>query len=448
MHESTPSPAELGVLPDPVQLRAAAIAADALGEMPAAHVPVALRRVAVFAPSRRAKLAGMQVLATAADDPDFREHLAVQVRASHPDELKLIERVLADEETLAAAAVAVPPVDAAALLWLVRPEGWEDGLRRALETFTVQEQAQVVSRAETEARRLRERWDESVHELRAAREEHRTRVEELKRENADLRRKLGETRQRLRRAEETATQHAQEAEAARAEAASGAGEAAAEIRRLRARVGELEQAVSAARSSDRADRQAETMRARLLLDTLLDAAQGLRRELALPAGDTSPGERREAQFAGPGEDRPAGVGAVDSPADLTALLALPRTRLIVDGYNVSKTAWPTQPLAAQRDLLLSGIAGVVARHGAETTVVFDAADSTTRPTVAPPRGVRVLFSPVGVIADDVIRELVAAEPTGRPVLVVTSDLALGADVRRSGARVVESAALVAVLARG
>src|SRR5690606_33624243 len=90
MHESARRPAELGVLPDPVQLRAAAIAADALGEMPAAHVPVTLRRVAVFAPSRRAKLAGMQVLTAAADDPDFREHLAVQVRASHPDELKLI----------------------------------------------------------------------------------------------------------------------------------------------------------------------------------------------------------------------------------------------------------------------------------------------------------------------------------------------------------------------
>ena len=34
-----------------------------------------------------------------------------------------------------------------------------------------------------------------------------------------------------------------------------------------------------------------------------------------------------------------------------------------------------------------------------------------------PRGVRVLFSPVGVIADDVIRELVGAEPQGRPVVV-------------------------------
>ena len=52
---------------------------------------------------------------------------------------------------------------------------------------------------------------------------------------------------------------------------------------------------------------------------------------------------------------------------------MPRARLIVDGYNVSKTAWPTSSLEAQRIRLLSGLAPLVARTGAETTVVFDAA---------------------------------------------------------------------------
>ena len=56
--------------------------------------------------------------------------------------------------------------------------------------------------------------------------------------------------------------------------------------------------------------------------------------------------------------------------------------------------------------------------------------------MASPRGVKVLFSPVGVIADDVIRELVAAEPAGRVVVVVTEDRELADDVRRAGARVV------------
>ena len=102
----------------------------------------------------------------------------------------------------------------------------------------------------------------------------------------------------------------------------------------------------------------------------------------------------------------------------------------------------------QRDRLVAGLATLVARTGAETTVVFDAAETATRPLVRPPRGVRVRFTPEGVIADDVIREFVAAEPEGRAVVVVTSDRAVVADVvRKAGVRAVASAALVRLLAR-
>ena len=41
-----------------------------------------------------------------------------------------------------------------------------------------------------------------------------------------------------------------------------------------------------------------------------------------------------------------------------------------------------------------------------------------------------------MIADDVIRELVDAEPQGRPLVVVSSDQEVVRDVTRSGARVV------------
>ena len=126
---------------------------------------------------------------------------------------------------------------------------------------------------------------------------------------------------------------------------------------------------------------------------------------------------------------------------------MPRARLIIDGYNVSKAAWPESSLEAQRMRLLNGIAPLVARSGAETTVVFDAATSETRPPVNPPRGVKVIFSPVGVIADDVIRDLVDVEPQGRVVVVVTSDQEIVGDVRRAGARAVDSDALIAVLTR-
>jgi predicted RNA-binding protein with PIN domain len=74
-------------------------------------------------------------------------------------------------------------------------------------------------------------------------------------------------------------------------------------------------------------------------------------------------------------------------------------------------------------------------------------DGARRPAVQPvaPRGVRVLFSQ-DEIADDLIRRLVAAEPVGRPILVVTSDQEIVADVSRAGAWTVASVVLLEVLA--
>lgn len=126
---------------------------------------------------------------------------------------------------------------------------------------------------------------------------------------------------------------------------------------------------------------------------------------------------------------------------------MPRARLVIDGYNVSKSAWPESSLEAQRIRLLNGLAPLVARTGAETTVVFDAASSVTRPVVNAPRGVKVLFSPEGVIADDVIRELVGVEPEGRVVIVVSSDQEVARDVQRAGARSASASALVGLLSR-
>ena len=64
-----------------------------------------------------------------------------------------------------------------------------------------------------------------------------------------------------------------------------------------------------------------------------------------------------------------------------------------------------------------------------------------------PRGVRVLFSPRGVIADDVIRDLVAAEPEGRALVVVSDDREVADDAARGGARVATTGALLELLAR-
>jgi hypothetical protein len=58
-------------------------------------------------------------------------------------------------------------------------------------------------------------------------------------------------------------------------------------------------------------------------------------------------------------------------------------------------------------------------------------------------GVRVLFSAADEIADDFIRRLVAQEPQGRPIVVVTSDEQVVSDVLRAGAWTVPSAVFLA-----
>ena len=271
--------------------------------------------------------------------------------------------------------------------------------------------------------RLRDRLADAERALRDLRARHRGQLDELKTENASLRRKLGESRAAVRAAREEAERAALEAEAARAELGATRENADKELRRLRAQVDRLEEELASGRRTARSDRDDATLRARLLLDTVIEAAAGLRRELALPAATGTPGDRVEAELAEAGTRRPAprARSGPTSPALLEQYLAMPRARLIVDGYNVSKTAWP----ASRWRPSASGCSTASPRwwraRGAETTVVFDAAATSARPVVSPPRGVKVLFSPEGVIADDVIRDLVAAEPPGRVVVVVTGD---------------------------
>ncbi|MGH8965887.1 MAG: NYN domain-containing protein, partial [Actinomycetes bacterium] len=332
---------------------------------------------------------------------------------------------------------------------LLRPEGWLS-LVAAASQVADEERSTTANRQISEhADRLRRQLDDAVADLREARERNREQLATLKTENADLRRKLGDARARAKAAARGAEQARSAAEASAAQASAAVSAADAELRRLRARVDELERDVAAARRTGRAEKDEGTLRARLLLDTLLETAQGLRRELALPAVEGAPADAVQAHVAEQGSRTPTSHGSLssDDPALLDQLLNLPRAHMIVDGYNVTKNAWPDSSLEIQRDRLLAGLAPLAARSGAEVTVVFDAAEKAQRPLVNRPRGVRVLYSPVGVIADDVIRQLVAAEPQGRPVVVVSSDQEVVQDVRRAGARCVASAALSRLLGR-
>jgi predicted RNA-binding protein with PIN domain len=431
-----------GPLPESVRSRVVALAADALGRMAVEHLPASLKRVAGFTPARRARLARSQIAGVLETDPEFRGHVATQVRAGQGELSAAVEA-----GTRPAAA---DPVEVAAVAYLLRAPGWSALVTDAAEAVATEREAAAGRQAADQAERLRRQLAETQGQLAETRARQRDQVDALKTDNAELRRKLGAARTEAAAAVAQSQEARAALEAATAAGSAAAGAAEAEVRRLRARVAELENELSGARRAERLSRDTETLRARLLLDTLLESAQGLRRELALPAVEGSPADAVAAHLAEPGERTPTAHGslAADDPGMLDQLLALPRAHLVVDGYNVTKATWPELSLARQRERLLSGLGPLAARSGAEVTVVFDAHETRTRPLVTAPRGVRVLFSPYAVIADDVIRELVGAEPSGRPVVVVTSDQAVVRDVRAAGGRTVAAAALARLLSRG
>ena len=409
-------------LPAPLRARLVQLAADVLGDVPG--LPGPLRPVAGFVPSRRVRLGG-PVIESALATEAFRGAVAIQVRARRPELVGALEQ-------------ADPDPDALALAWLVRPEDAAAGFTAALGAVD------VPSADDAGAPALRAKVEQLERTLREAKVQHRERLEELRTENAALRRRLGEARTQLRTVQEEADE-VRDAAARLADAAEhDVRTARAQVRRLRAQVADLEERTGAEDRDRRTARDRAAVRARLLLDTLADAADGLRRELALPPVEGLPADAVDAVHAteGASTSSAAGVLGPASPELLEHLLAMPRSRLLVDGYNVSRSAWATSPLEAQRIRLAGLVGALVARTGAETTLVFDAQHTTEPPPTQVPRGVKVVFSPYGVIADDVIVEYVEAEPRGRTVVVVTDDAELAARSRRAGARVVRAAALL------
>ena len=427
------------VLPEAVRARVIGLAAEALGKMAPDQLPASLRRVASFAPARRARVAGTQIAGVMESDEQFRERLATQVEELTGE----LGRALLEGRPPTAA----DPVECAATAYLLRAPRWSEVVRSAQYALRSERELVEAQRADEELDRLRRRVGDLEGELEGQRLRHKEQLDRLKRDYTEVRTRLGEARNRAREAQQAAEDARTASEHNAASAGQALTAAEAEVRRLRARVVDLEGELGSARRAERAERVTGTVRARLLLETLGQAAQGLQRELGLPAVDRLPGDTVDAEPPQEGSRVSTGRSSlpVDDPSLLEELLRLPRAHLVIDGYNVTKQAWPDVPLDRQRERLLAGVAALLARTKAEITVVFDAAETKERPLVTPPRGVRVRFSPYGIIADDVIRDMVAAEPPGRAVVVVSSDQAVARDVVATGFRVVSAGALTSLL---
>jgi predicted RNA-binding protein with PIN domain len=420
-------------LPDPLRARLAELAADALGKLPTADVPQQLRPVARFAPAKRARLGGAALLGMLQESPRFRTAVLEWLREHRLDAL---DPNAEDAVAAAAAAVLLGESSAASRVRLVARNGEEAALRAERDAAMARAQ-----RLEAELDRLRAELAQEREAVAAARGER----------EADLDR----LRSKLRQQGVTLRTARDEAEAARAELVRDGGEhenrivaltaqlererrrAAAERTRAERAVADAEIARQAAREA----READEVRLALLVDTIDGAVAGLRRELSLGASGRRPADAVRGASTASGQ-----AGRVQDPVALDRLLALPSVHLIVDGYNVTKTGYPDLPLADQRERLIRQLAALRSRTGAEITVVFDGAGVLSIPASSP-RGVRVLYSDPGVLADDVIRSLVGAEPGGRPLVVATSDRAVAESVRPRGAHAVPSAVLLMRLGR-
>jgi predicted RNA-binding protein with PIN domain len=419
-------------LVEPARVQVITLAADVLGRLAADEVPAALRRFARFAPAKRRQLGAVALAAALDADDDFRAKVAETIAETSPE---LTTAVREGGPTAAA-----DPIDVAVVAYLTRPDGWPDVLasanrRWAAERAAAMGQKDEIDRLRAELGELRSQVKGEAARIRDAAATARADAEG---ELTELQKSLRDRTRELRAVErERDTARAAEAEA-RAQLEAQATAHGAELRRQRARQAEAQRSAESARRGSRAERDIDDARLWLLIDTLVQAANGMRRELSLPPLTVRPADTVASAEAGE-----ARRTATD-PATLDRLLAVPNVHVVIDGYNVTKTGYGELSLADQRNRLIGALAPLAGQSGAEITVVFDGGE---RPPVQPavPRGVRVLFSASDEIADDLIRRLVAAEPEGRPVAVVTNDQQVVNDTARRGAWSVPSQVLLARL---
>ncbi|MEP7202613.1 MAG: NYN domain-containing protein [Ilumatobacteraceae bacterium] len=344
-------------------------------------------------------------------------------------------------------------VDEVGVLWLSRPDGWSEAIAALLpeqvvdgETALLREERRRRAAQEAAARARAE-----LLSLTGELERERTAKAALAAEGDLLRTELGELRQRLR-------------EAQRAEHATAQALAKAEIGLLEARraMPDPEQATSEPSTPEPSTPEpaspvVDTAALRDLIEGAVSASTDLvrllneaRREVAPVVEDalpetTKPQRQRHRNPRRQPIRLPGGVLA----GSIEAVEFLLRTRgveALIDGYNVAKLGWPTLDLDQQREQCVLAAENMAKRWNMGMTVVFDGATIQGAHT-STRRRLRIVYSPAGVSADDVLRAEVNAADVGKPVVVVTNDRAIISDVTAAGANTVSSDDFLTLLRR-
>jgi YacP-like NYN domain len=353
-------------------------------------------------------------------------------------------------------------VDDVGRLWLQRPSNWvadaEAFIRQAANESEAADTASALRRSERRRVAAEEAAVRSVAEitrLTAIAEEHQAEVDRLRADLTKADELLAEVRLELIDVRNEA-RHSRDREAsanARLVAVSSERDALiasaheippsaavpdmptdAELRQLR------DLADASARAATDASQQVAEMlarRSRLAAETLAQRADaGSTAQRSGPVPHAGVGDRRR-PVALPG-------GIIASSAEAASFLARCGAAVLIDGYNVAMLGWPKLGLEAQRSALIDAVENLQRRFGTDATIVFDGAE-VVGAHAGRRRTARVVFSPAGVIADDVIRSEIARLPADRHVVVVTNDAEVVRDARSAGCNVVSSNALLALL---
>jgi predicted RNA-binding protein with PIN domain len=410
-----------------------------------------------------------------------------------PAALSAIARVVDQDDDFRARVAASVDEDAVgrgAWLWLVRPPGWRDELA-ALDAEDRERRASRAAerreaRDERSAARRLAATQAALTRAETVAEERRLELDRLQRELDEVRRAGTAASARLAQLETTVAQ----LEEVRATAVRNLKDAearlvvrATELKTVKGRLRDLEAEAGPPASADAAAALApaegadggpasrvpdlgvvarELARAAAGASSLADGLAGLAAALAdgavepAPSGPVPTSSEPPATDKGARSERRTPVALPgglldDSVAAAEHLLRTPDAVLVVDGYNVTMTGWPELGAAEQRQRLVALLADLAARTSTRVELVFDGAD-VAGPTVTVPtparQWVRVRFSPPGVEADDLVLDLVAQLPAGRPVIVVSSDKLVREGARRRGANLLYSRQLLDTLGVG
>jgi hypothetical protein len=135
----------------------------------------------------------------------------------------------------------------------------------------------------------------------------------------------------------------------------------------------------------------------------------------------------------------------DTVEGIDAILRTPRLVVVVDASPAAGRGWPDEGVGEQRKHLVAALRALHSRYRCDLVAVFLGDDLEAPAKLGKPGVKAVLTAPGEAAAAAILRE-VAEVPTAVPVLVISSDGHVPAEVGRLGATTVAVEPFLAALA--